>query len=97
MMIGKAALPLDAAAVEQLTRELLGCVRGHYHRRPTSRATAQDALNATAIVVATIITAARECGDEDGAREFFDLALEQQLAAGDSPTTLGELDDAVRS
>lgn len=96
MIEARAALPLDAGAVEQLTTALLKCVRDHYMRRPISRATAQEVLNATAIVVATVFTAARECGDEDGAREFFELALEQQLDAGESPATLGELDGMLK-
>ena len=75
-----AAKPLETDAVEKLTRELLFAVKAHYLRRPTSRATAQEVLNAAAILVATIVMAARECGDEEGAREFFDLAIEQQLA-----------------
>jgi hypothetical protein len=80
-MVGSAPASLDAAAVERLTIALLKDVKSHYARRPTSRATAQEVLNAAAIVVATIIAAARECDDEDGAREFFELALEQQLRA----------------
>jgi hypothetical protein len=85
------AHPLDADAVEQLALELMKSVRDHYLRRPTSRATAQEVLNATAFVVATIFAAARECGDEFGAREFFDLALEQQLESGQSPISLAGL------
>lgn len=70
---------IDRPAVERLTKELLACVKQHYDRRPTARATAQEVLNATAIVVACIIAAARECGDEDEAHALFDLALRQQL------------------
>lgn len=84
------AQPLDVVAVEQLAVEFAQIVKRHYERRPTSRATAQEVLNATAFVTALIIAAARECGDEHGAREFFDLALEQQLAQVDFPTTLGD-------
>lgn len=91
-----AAQPLDHDAVQQLTLELMTCVRQHYLRRPVSRSTAQEVLNAAAIMVSLIIAAARECGDEAGARGFFELALEQQLAEGDSPTTLGELDRVLR-
>jgi hypothetical protein len=74
------AKPLEADAVEELTEEPLRAVKAHYLRRPTSRATAQEVLNALAIVLATIFMGAAECDDENGAREFFDLALEQQLA-----------------
>jgi len=95
MIEARAAQSLDADAVEQLTGELMERVRDHYHRRPISRATAQEVLNANAIVVATVFAAARACGDEDGAREFFELALDQQLADGGNPTTLAELDKAV--
>lgn len=66
-------------AVEELTRELMCNIKAHYLSRPTSRATAQEALNALAICVAMIVAAARQVGDEDGATEFFDRALEQQL------------------
>ncbi len=90
------AQPLDHDAVQQLSTELMVCVREHYHRRPVSRSTAQEVLNATAIVASLIIAAARACGDEAGAREFFLLALENQLADGDLPTTLGGLDTVLR-
>ena len=73
--------PLDERAVGVLTRALMEMVRLHYKHRPTARATAQEVLNASAIVVATIIAAARECGDEENARGFFETALNQQLAA----------------
>lgn len=96
MIEARAARSLDVAAVEQLTRELMTCVRDHYHRRPTSRATAREVLNAAAVVVAVIFAAARVAGGEDDAREFFELALEQQLTDGESPTTLAELDKAVK-
>lgn len=88
--------PLDHDAVQKLTLELMVCVREHYHRRPVSRATAQEVLNAAAIVVSLVVTAARECGDEAGARAFFELALEQQLEADGLPHTLGDLDRALR-
>lgn len=71
---------LDRTAVEQLAADFLRAVGQHYRRRPSTRATAQEALNAMASVTAVLIYGAREVGDEDGAREFFHLALEQQLA-----------------
>lgn len=74
------AQPLDAAAVEQLVRKLLECAKAHYLLRPTVRASALEVLNAAAILVATIIHGARECGDEDAAHAFFNLALAQQLS-----------------
>lgn len=83
--------PLDEQAVNQLTSELMGLVKEHYLRRPVSRSTAQEVLNSVAVVVAVILAAARQCGDELGAREFFDMALEQQLAEASTPTTLAEL------
>jgi hypothetical protein len=84
--------PLEQAPVEQLARELLVSVREHYLRRPTSRATAQEALNALAVATAVVFAAARECGDEEGAREFFNLAVDNQLGLEDGlPTNLGEL------
>jgi hypothetical protein len=95
-MTAKAAVALDAAAVEQLTLELLAVVKGHYLRRPMSRDTAKEVLNAAAIVVATVFTAARVGGGEDEAREFFDLAVEQQMGEGSCPTTLGDLMRVVR-
>lgn len=88
-------IPLDRDAVAMLAKELLEDVRDHYLRRPTSRATAQEVLNALAINVAMIVAAARACGDEDGARQFFDDALEAQLDEA-NPTTLGELERVVR-
>lgn len=94
-MIGEVQ-PLDHDAVQQLALELMTCVRAHYHRRPVSRSTAQEVLNATAIVASLIIAAARECGDEAGARAFFELALEQQLETDGLPHTLGELDGVTR-
>ena len=81
-MEAKAARSLDVDAVEQLTTELWAAIKAHYLRRPTSRATGQEVLNALAIAASTIIGAARDCGDEEGAREFFDLALENQLEEG---------------
>lgn len=87
---------LERAAVEQLSHELAEVVVAHYKRRPMSRATAQEVLNAAAAIVAFVIAAARECGDEDGAREFFELALEQQLEA-EQPTTLGALERKLQS
>lgn len=95
-MTPKAATSLDQAAVEQLTLELLKSVKGHYLRRPMSRDTAKEVLNAAAVVVATVFTAAREAGGEDEAREFFELAVEQQMDEGSCPTTLGDLDRAVK-
>ncbi len=74
--------PVDVDAVQDLTEDLFLCIKEHYTRRPISRATAQEVLNALAIAAATIICGARECGDEDGAREFFELALENQLEEG---------------
>lgn len=74
------AQPLDEAAVAELTSEFMLAVRAHYLRRPTARSTAQEVLNATAIVAAHIIAAAREADDETSARDFFDLAFENQLA-----------------
>jgi hypothetical protein len=82
------AYRLDSAATENLTKELLLRVRDHYLRRPVSRDTALEVLNAAAIVVATVIAAARACGDENSASTFFDVALRQQLqvdAPGDLP------------
>ena len=97
MIEARAATHLEIGPVEQLTKELLACVRDHYMRRPTSRSTSQEVLNAAAIVVSVIYTAARECGDEDGVREFFDLAVEQQMADGESlPTTLGALNTRLK-
>lgn len=77
--IPSAPVPLDREPVEMLAREISLLVRDHYLRRPTARATAQEVLNALACVAGTIILGARECGDEEGAREFFELALNQQL------------------
>jgi hypothetical protein len=90
------AQPLDHDAVRQLALELMQCVRAHYHRRPVSRSTAQEVLNAAAIVVSLVLGAARTCGDEAGAREFFELALEEQLEDGSLPETLGDLDRVLR-
>lgn len=94
-MTAKAAATLDMAAVEQLTMELLQSVKGHYLRRPMSRDTAKEVLNAAAVVVATVFTAARVAGGEDEAREFFDFAVEQQMDEGECPATLGELAHVV--
>lgn len=88
--------PLDVEAVTQLSKEMLAIVREHYRRRPVSRATAQQILNASAVVVAMIITAARAAGDEHGAREFFDIALEQQLADDELPETMADLEKALK-
>jgi hypothetical protein len=85
------APPLEREAVETLTREFSEIVVAHYRRRPMARATAQEVLNAAAAIVGFVIAAARECGAEAGAREFFELALEQQLAS-EQPTTLGALE-----
>jgi len=76
------AKPLDTNAVQNLTADLMIVIKTHYMSRPTSRATAQEVLNALAIATAIIICGARECGDEEGAREFFDQALENQLEEG---------------
>lgn len=72
--------PLDQAAVEMLTHELLLCVKAHYLRRPTARSTAQEILNAMAVIAAHIIAGAGECGDAEGAERFFQAALSGQLA-----------------
>lgn len=77
------ALPLDVGPVEQLSKEIMLCVVGHYVRRPMSRATAQEVLNALAIAAAYVLAGASEADDGDGARSFFDQALQQQLQALD--------------
>lgn len=83
--------PLDRDAVEKLATTLIRSVRDHYLERPTSKATAQEAINAIAIALAFIIAGARACGGEAEARELFELALEIQLDDINTPTTLGEL------
>jgi hypothetical protein len=67
---------LDRPAVERLATDLLAQVRDHYRRRPTSRETVFEILNALAI--ATGIALEGSGGDEI-AHDFFLRALDQQM------------------
>jgi hypothetical protein len=72
--------PLEQAAVERLTAELMHAVRAHYLRRPIARSSAQEVLNALAVVTAVVLVAAEHnAGAGIEAEEFFDLALENQI------------------
>lgn len=71
--------PVGPDAVAALVGELMVVVRAHYLRRALSRETAKEALNALAVTAAFIIAGARECGQEDEARSFFELAMDNQL------------------
>jgi siroheme synthase (precorrin-2 oxidase/ferrochelatase) len=70
--------PLDEEAVHQLAQTFLVSIREHYHNRPRTRATAQEALNALASVAAMIIVATDQ---HDEAAMFFDQAFAQQMTA----------------
>jgi len=71
---------LDRVAVEVLTVGLCTAIKNHYDRRPPTRETALEALNAIAIAVAMIIGGARDAGDEDLARHFLENAIDMQLS-----------------
>lgn len=71
------ARPLDQDPVEALAAALLACIKAHYLRRPRSRNSALEVLNALAYATATVIAGAQSY--EQVARNFFNEALEQNI------------------
>jgi hypothetical protein len=67
---------LDCAPIEALAVEFLKSIKAHYLRRPTSRDSVFEVLNALAAAAAEVID-----GTEGEGREFFDKALAQALEA----------------
>jgi hypothetical protein len=86
--------PLDRAAVQQLTRDLLVAVQAHYEGRPIAPASAQEVLGALAAAAAVIIAAARGSRQEAAAREFFDRSLDRLLSNAELRAWARALSDA---
>ena len=70
---------LNRPAVERLATELLAQLRDHYRRRPTSRESVFEALNALAITTGIVIEGV---GADEIARDFFLRALDEQTKKG---------------
>lgn len=71
---------LDREPIDRLVREFMLSIRDHYLRRPIDKRSPLEILNALACITAVIIVGARDSGHEGEARDFFALALNQQLS-----------------
>lgn len=74
LLIDRPTGPVEEGPTAALARLLLIPIAGHYHRRPTSRDTTLEALNALAIVTAYLLR-----GTAGQATEWFQAALRQNL------------------
>ena len=72
---------LDEKAMTKLAREIARALDRHRARRPTGGASALEALTALAFVATNIITAF----EDDLGRNFFDIALRDQIARAGKP------------
>jgi hypothetical protein len=79
--------PFDRTRIGGLARDIMLPVRDNFLRGPASRDRVYEALNALACVAGAVLAGCGEEGARHEAWEWFQLALEQQLADLPIPAT----------